>query len=127
MQGGSRRALRGVGRGLRMCVSGRRGAGQEERLGRAEKRERSRFVRDYNDRLFNGLVIASLAVILLFRFVIRISLLETLGWVAFAFLQVYVLPCMPQPPSKSVWIRGWPPGVCILSQASSITGACAGR
>ncbi|CAL5219282.1 g1085 [Coccomyxa viridis] len=71
-----------------VCIGPAR-AGQEERLGRAEKRERSRFVRDYNDRLFNGLVIASLAVILLFRFVIRISLLETLGWVAFAFLQVY--------------------------------------
>ena len=70
-----------------MCIGPAR-AGQEERLKRAETRERSRFVRDYNDRLLNGLVIASLAVILLFRFVIRISLLETLGWVAFAFLQV---------------------------------------
>ena len=57
-------------------------------MGRAERRERSRFVHDYNDRLFNGLVIASLAEILLFRFVIRSSLLETLGWLAFAFLQV---------------------------------------
>ena len=57
-------------------------------MGRAERRERSRFVHDYNDRLFNGLVIASLAEILLFRFVIRSSLLETLGWFAFAFLQV---------------------------------------
>lgn len=45
-------------------------------------------MRDYNDRLFNGLVIASLVLILLFRFVIQISLLETLGWLAFAFLQV---------------------------------------
>ena len=77
-----------------VCIGPAR-AGQEERLKRAENRERSRFVRDYNDRLFNGLVIASLAVILLFRFVIRISLLETLGWVAFAFLQVGVLHCLP--------------------------------
>ena len=70
-----------------MCTGPARAA-QEVRLGRAEKRESGRFVRDYNDRLFNGLVIVSLAQILLFRFVIRISLLETLGWLAFAFLQV---------------------------------------
>ena len=62
--------------------------GQEERLERAHKRESARFVRDYNDRLFQGLVIVSLAFILLFRFVIKSSLLETLGWLAFAFLQV---------------------------------------
>ena len=80
-----------------MCIGPAR-AGQEERLGRAEKRERGRFVRDYNDRLFNGLVIASLAVILLFRFVIRVSLLETLGWVAFAFLQVGILCNLPEVP-----------------------------
>ncbi|CAK0744999.1 hypothetical protein CVIRNUC_001589 [Coccomyxa viridis] len=71
-----------------ICIGPAR-AGQQERMGRAERRERSRFVHDYNDRLFNGLVIASLAEILLFRFVIRSSLLETLGWLAFAFLQVY--------------------------------------
>ena len=70
-----------------ICIGPAR-AGQQERMGRAERRERSRFVHDYNDRLFNGLVIASLAEILLFRFVIRSSLLETLGWLAFAFLQV---------------------------------------
>lgn len=63
-------------------------AAQEERLQRAQRRETGRFVRDYNDRIFNGLVIISLADILAFRFLLRISALETLGWIAFAFLQV---------------------------------------
>jgi hypothetical protein len=67
-------------------------AAQEERLLRAQRRESGRFVRDYNDRIFNGLVIASLADILLFRFLVRVSILETLGWVAFAFLQVGACP-----------------------------------
>ena len=34
-----------------------------------------------------GLVIVALADILVFRFLFRISILETLGWVAFGFLQ----------------------------------------
>ena len=34
-----------------------------------------------------GLVILALADILVFRFVFRVSAMETLGWIAFAFLQ----------------------------------------
>ncbi len=68
------------------CIGPAHGAAVE-RLARAQKRESARFVHDYNDRIFNGLVIASLADILVFRFLVRISLLETVGWVAFAFLQ----------------------------------------
>lgn len=66
-----------------------------ERLARAQKRESARFVHDYNDRIFNGLVIASLADILVFRFLVRISLLETVGWVAFAFLQARIRSAAP--------------------------------
>jgi hypothetical protein len=44
-----------------------------------------------------GLVVAALADILLFRFVIRVSLLETAGWVAFVFLQVACPPCCTPP------------------------------
>lgn len=54
----------------------------------AWRREEARFRRDYNDKLFNGLVVFALADILLFRFVIRVSLAETVGWVGFVFLQV---------------------------------------
>lgn len=57
-------------------------------LAQAWRREEARFRRDYNDKLFNGLVVFALADILLFRFVIRVSLAETVGWVGFVFLQV---------------------------------------
>jgi hypothetical protein len=60
----------------------------------AWRREEARFRRDYNDKLFNGLVVFALADILLFRFVIRISLAETVGWVGFVFLQVPRRLCM---------------------------------
>lgn len=60
----------------------------------AWRREEARFRRDYNDKLFNGLVVFALADILLFRFVIRISLAETVGWVGFVFLQVLRRLCM---------------------------------
>ena len=64
-------------------------AHNEERLTKAWERESSRFRRDYNDRLFNGLVLLSVGCIVLFRFVFKWSLGETLGWGAFIFLQVY--------------------------------------
>jgi hypothetical protein len=57
-------------------------------LSKAWNREETRFRHDYNDKLLNGLVFAMLAAILLFRFVIRVSLLETGAWVGFIFLQV---------------------------------------
>mmetsp|Transcript_7092 Transcript_7092/g.20767 ORF Transcript_7092/g.20767 Transcript_7092/m.20767 type:complete len:616 (-) Transcript_7092:489-2336(-) len=60
-----------------------------ERLQKAWRREESRFTRDYNDKIFNGLVIFALADILIFRFIIRISIAETAGWIGFVFLQVY--------------------------------------
>ena len=83
-------------------------------------------MRDYNDRLLNGLVIASLAFILLFRFIIKSSLLETLGWLAFAFLQVgpsfeqgglrpATAPCLP-PNHHSALCRP-----CLLTACMVIT------
>lgn len=79
------------GRVCAACIGpAHRAAG--ERLSRAQRRESARFVRDYNDRIFNGLVIACLADILVFRFLVRISLMETVGWVAFAFLQARSSP-----------------------------------
>lgn len=64
---------------------------QAERLARALRRERLRFTQSYNDRLFGGLVVASLAAIVVFRFVLKVGALETAAWVAFAFLQVCLL------------------------------------
>ena len=63
---------------------------QAERLAKAWNREEARFRHDYNDKLLNGLVFVMLAAIILFRFVVRISLLESAGWVGFVFLQVFL-------------------------------------
>ena len=60
-------------------------------MDKAWEREVARFHRDYNDKLFNGLLGLTFLDIVLFRFVIRISLMETVGWLGFAFLQV-ILP-----------------------------------
>ncbi|DBA92145.1 TPA: hypothetical protein ACH3X1_015866 [Trebouxia sp. C0004] len=65
--------------------------GQNERLQKAWKREHTRFKHDYNDKLYNGLVLLLLVDILMFRFVIKFSILEFVGWIVFLFLQVSLL------------------------------------
>ena len=65
---------------------------QSERLDKAWRREHARFTHDYNDKLFNGLVLLLLVDIIVFRFVIKSSLLETVGWILFVFLQVSHMP-----------------------------------
>lgn len=62
---------------------------QQERMQKLWHRELDHFRRDYNDRLYNGLVLFSLGAVLCFRFILRFSVMETLSWVAFIFLQVY--------------------------------------
>lgn len=64
---------------------------QAERLSKAWNREEVRFRHDYNDKLLSGLVFLMLADILIFRFVVRVSLLESGGWFGFIFLQVSCL------------------------------------
>ena len=59
------------------------------RLDRVSAREAERFGSAYNDRLFGGLVYASIALIALARFVARSGLLELLAWASAAFLQLY--------------------------------------
>ena len=92
------------------CIGPAHGAAGE-RLARAQRRESARFVRDYNDRIFNGLVIACLADILVFRFLVRVSLMETVGWVAFAFLQARTASLAGLPSSAP------PVSVCDLCTA----------
>ena len=70
------------------CVGPAR-AHNDERLIKAWERETSRFNRDYNDRLYNGLVVISVVAIVAFRFLFKWSFGETAGWAAFIFLQVY--------------------------------------
>lgn len=45
---------------------------------------------DYNSKLFNGLELVMLVDILVFRFFLRNSALETVGWLGFFFLQVHI-------------------------------------
>lgn len=59
------------------------------RLARSWERESSRFSKEYNEKLLNGMIIASLVLICLFRFFVKWPLGETLGWVAFIFLQIW--------------------------------------
>jgi len=61
----------------------------QERLEKAWAREMKRFRSDYNSKLFNGLELVMLVDILVFRFFLRSSALETVGWLGFFFLQIY--------------------------------------
>ncbi|EFN50520.1 hypothetical protein CHLNCDRAFT_139218, partial [Chlorella variabilis] len=76
----------------------------KDRLAKAWARESARFERDYNDRLLSGLVLMSLVAILAFRFVVRVQLAETAGWVTFVFLQVYPRTFLGE---ASMYERSW--------------------
>ena len=58
------------------------------RLQRAAQRERAAFLQSYNARLFNGLLMGAVGGIVVFRFLIRVSLLELASWLLFVFLEV---------------------------------------
>lgn len=61
----------------------------QERLEHAWEREVARFDKEFNDRLLNGVVFLTIAWVVVFRFIVRIAIAETIGWIAFVFLQVY--------------------------------------
>lgn len=69
------------------CV-GPAGPAQLQRLEHAMERERARFQREYNDRLYSGLVVLTLAMAVLCRFVLKRMLLEFVCWASFLFLEV---------------------------------------
>lgn len=54
------------------CVGPARSS-SEERLGLSWKQARSQFAKDYNDRLFTGLLLTAVGAIVLFRFVVKVS------------------------------------------------------
>ena len=74
----------------KFCV-GPAASTQRQRLEHAQDRERERFVREYNDKLYTGLVGVSLVCALLSRFALRQVVLEILFWGSFLFLEVRVL------------------------------------
>ena len=61
---------------------------QAARLDKAWKREERRFRQDYNDKLFNGLILVLFVDIVVSRFLLKSNLLESIGWILFIFLQV---------------------------------------
>ena len=58
------------------------------RLQRAAQRERAAFLQSYNARLFNGMLMGAVGGIVVFRFLVRVSLLELASWLLFVFLEV---------------------------------------
>uniref|UniRef100_A0A061RA81 Guanylate-binding family protein n=1 Tax=Tetraselmis sp. GSL018 TaxID=582737 RepID=A0A061RA81_9CHLO len=58
-----------------------------ERLAKARSRARKEFLADYNSRLFQGLLVASLALIGVFRFLLSVPALELCGWALFLGLE----------------------------------------
>ena len=52
-------------------------------------RERTKFLKDYNQRLFNWLVVASLVIVVIARFILKWAILEALAWLLFIFLETY--------------------------------------
>jgi hypothetical protein len=54
------------------CVGPARSS-SEERLSLSWKQARSQFAKDYNDRLFTGLLLSAVGAIVLFRFVVKVK------------------------------------------------------
>jgi hypothetical protein len=52
-------------------------------------RSRALFIKEYNNKIFNWLVIFSLSMVVIGRFVLKFLLLEIVAWVMFAFLETY--------------------------------------
>ena len=71
----------------RRCVGPSR-ATYAARLSRSAARERTAFLQSYNARLLNGLLVASIAGIVIFRFLVRVGLLELASWGLFVILEV---------------------------------------
>ncbi|URD95157.1 GTP binding protein [Musa troglodytarum] len=72
-------------------------------------KSRSLFIKDYNDRLSNWLVIFSLTVAIVGRFIIKFFLLEIAGWAMFIFLETYARMFWS---SESLWAT--PIGILLL-------------
>ncbi|TKW30776.1 hypothetical protein SEVIR_2G060400v4 [Setaria viridis] len=61
----------------------------QRRMSKMLARSRALFIKEYNNKLFNWLVIFSLVMVVIGRFVVKFFLLEIAAWVMFAFLETY--------------------------------------
>lgn len=62
---------------------------QKKRLEKVFERERIHYLKEYNDNLYMGLIILSLLIIVIFRFIISYKIIEGFGWISFVFLEIY--------------------------------------
>jgi hypothetical protein len=85
---------------------------QSQRLQHALEREKMRFQREYNDRLYSGLVIAALVLAVLSRFVLKQIVMEVMCWCSFLFLEV----CSAAGLFSILWLQcSWPPGAIPIT------------
>ena len=86
------------------CVGPSRGT-YAARLARSAARERAAFLQSYNARLLNGLLVAAIAGIVVFRFLIKSGLLELASWGLFVLLEV--APKLYIGPGESMFDSAW--------------------
>ncbi|KAK4848870.1 hypothetical protein QYF36_018198 [Acer negundo] len=72
----------------RECV-GPSKANYEQRMMKMLGKSRSLFIKEYNHKLFNWLVVFSLVMVVVGRFIIKFMLLEMGAWILFIFLETY--------------------------------------
>ncbi|KAG5603317.1 hypothetical protein H5410_034687 [Solanum commersonii] len=72
----------------RECV-GPSKSNYEQRMIKMLGKSKSLFIKEYNQRLFNWLVVFSLVMVVLGRFVIKFFLVEIGAWILFIFLETY--------------------------------------
>ncbi|XXG43603.1 hypothetical protein AAC387_Pa01g3592 [Persea americana] len=71
-----------------VCV-GPAKASYELRMMKMLGKSRALFIKEYNQRLFNWLVVFSLVMVVVGRFIVKFILLEVSAWILFIFLETY--------------------------------------
>ncbi|XP_065861045.1 LOW QUALITY PROTEIN: uncharacterized protein [Euphorbia lathyris] len=61
----------------------------EQRMMKMLGRSKSLFIKEYNHKLFNWLVVFALALVVVGRFIVKFILIEVGGWILFIFLETY--------------------------------------
>ncbi|KAJ6998501.1 hypothetical protein NC653_014623 [Populus alba x Populus x berolinensis] len=64
-------------------------ANYELRMMKMMGKSKSSFIKEYNHRLFNWLVVFSLVMVVVGRFIIKFILIEISAWIPFIFLETY--------------------------------------
>ena len=75
------------------------------RLERTANRERAAFMQSYNARLLNGLLVGSIAGIVIFRFLFKVGILELASWALFGMLEI--TPKLYITPGESMFDSRW--------------------